>query len=51
MTRTTIAAVTLTLIAALAAATPATAAPTPGVVINPGTGSPNLLLYMGMVPM
>lgn len=23
---------------------------TPGVVINPGTGSPNKLLYMGMVP-
>jgi len=24
---------------------------TPGVVINPGAGSPNLLLFMGMVPM
>ncbi len=23
---------------------------TPGVVINPGTGSPNLLLFMGMIP-
>ena len=24
---------------------------TPGVVVNPGVGSPNLLLFMGMVPM
>jgi len=24
--------------------------PTPGVVINPGVGSPNLLLFMGMIP-
>ena len=24
---------------------------TPGVVINPGAGSPNLLLFMGMIPM
>ncbi|GIH04895.1 hypothetical protein Rhe02_29620 [Rhizocola hellebori] len=24
---------------------------TPGVVINPGVGSPNLLLFMGMIPM
>ncbi|WP_117210492.1 S8 family peptidase [Allorhizocola rhizosphaerae] len=24
---------------------------TPGVVVNPGAGSPNLLLFMGMVPM
>jgi subtilisin family serine protease len=24
---------------------------TPGVVVNPGSGSPNLLLYLGMIPM
>ncbi|QFZ18171.1 S8 family peptidase [Saccharothrix syringae] len=27
-----------------------TANATPGVVVNPGAGSPNLLLYMGMIP-
>jgi subtilisin family serine protease len=34
---------------AVASALPANA--TPGVVVNPGTGSPNLLLFSGMIPM